>query len=149
MGVRPDESTSRYIQRGFVTLEHELKDNDKLSRAVLKRIDNMQAALAKVAPAMDDFDFETEFNLPIQCHLDFNFLNDGLSNKKTRTQFVSLTFVGLFFGGSLCLRKSRCVLYSVLLFTGPFPFSYWRQQSGSCCKKHYGPRRAKGIWEEV
>ena len=113
MGVRPDEIPSRCIQCGFVTLEQELKDNNKLSRVLLLRIDNLQAALAKGSRCRGLWFWRVSSSNLMSSRFQLSKWG-SLQQKKTRTQFVCITFLCLvgFLG---CWVRKPMLIFSVSL----------------------------------
>lgn len=86
----PLESNEQFIQRGIVTIGHDMRDNNQISVNLLdhlRRIETKFDAFSKVREEAEADDFMDQ--LPLNSLEDFDRFNEDLSSKSLSRRLVS------------------------------------------------------------
>ena len=84
------ESPDEFVQRGIVSITHDMRDQRFLGSAVLDQLKNMEMKLMRHQDHDDDDEFLQ--NLPLKTMDEFNFFDEEINNKSIRKMLVRNNF---------------------------------------------------------
>jgi uncharacterized membrane protein len=84
------ESPDEFVQRGIVSITHDMRDQRFLGSAVLDQLKKMEMKLMRHQDHDDDDEFFQ--NLPLKTMDEFNFFDEEINNKSIRKILVRNNF---------------------------------------------------------